>query len=87
MGMENLVAVVMALGVSIFALSLVTLFLAKFDVATTDANASAALKAGMEGLGEFNNWWSLLAIASIFMILFAVLFAIARAGKGEAGGF
>lgn len=85
LGMENIPKIVISLGIAVFALALVVLFLAKFDSATDDANASQSIQEGIAGLREFDNWWSLLVISGVFLILFAVMFVIARQAKG--GGF
>lgn len=99
MGMENLIPIIMSIAIAVMALGLVLTFLGKFNTnveamvaaaAVGDNyslnNASYVLEQGMIGLGEFNNWWSLISIAAIFLILFAVLFAIARTGSTNTGG-
>lgn len=99
LGMENIPKIVITLGIGVFALALIMVFLGTFNSALqtmddTDGvfnvddvgyNASISVINGIEGLREFDNWWSLLVISGVFLILFAVMFVIARQAKG--GGF
>lgn len=81
LGMDNLPKIAIAIALSVFVVGLTTLFLAEFNDATTNANATTVLNAGIDGLAEFNNWWGLLVISGIFLILFAVMFIIAKSSR------
>ncbi len=75
--MEVLPAVVISLGIAVFALALVTTFLVTLqDTQTEGAYDYNSTQAGLEGLSEFNNWWVILAIAAVFLIIFGILAVI-----------
>lgn len=89
--MDMIPASVIAIGISVFALALILTFLGNLqDAQVTDTagcNATDtyacgfaynATQEGMEGLAEFNNWWVILVIGIIFLILFAFLATFRR---------
>lgn len=78
-GMDAIPQAVIAIGISVFALALILTFLGNLqDTQTADTFEYNATQEGMEGLAEFNNWWVILVIGVIFLILFAFLATFRR---------
>lgn len=76
-GFEMIPGAVISLGIAVFSLALVITLLATLQgTQTADSFAYNATQAGLEGLDEYNNWWVILVIASVFLIVFGLLAVI-----------
>lgn len=88
-GFEYVPQVVISLGIAVFSLTLIIILVTTFqntfvtgaancNATNTDACGFAynATQGGLEGLDEYNNWWVILVISSVFLIVFGLLAVI-----------
>ena len=86
-GIGDIPRVALFIGIAIFVVSLMAQLLGNLqDQQTADSAEYNVTEEGIEGLATFGDWWVIMVLAVILIIIIGLLYAL-LGGQGRSGGY